>query len=177
MRTSGAYEEFAQAASTGTDFAFLNRHAENAWVIVELLFRKANECVEILTGTLNPAIYGDERVINSAVAFLERCRDPIPFQPSLFILVENEGDWVNHPLILRTVSTFPQKLEVRQVPSKIKNTYPFHFMLADKKHFRCKKSREFPEAVVKFNTPDTGETLHQLFQQVRLKSEIIQLGA
>jgi len=185
MGASGAYDaelesyrELARTRASETDGeAFLNRHAEHAWIIVELLFRKATESVEILSGSLNPSIYGDERVIASAMGFLDRCLEPVPFQPSLFVLVENNGDWPTHPLISRVLNYFPTKLEVRRVPPEVRNAYDFHFMLADKRHFRCKKSRQLPEAVVRFNSTETGESLHNLFQQVRMASEIIQLGA
>ena len=173
-----SYEEFARAAAAeSAPGAFLNRRAEHAWVIADLLFKKANQRVEILTGAQNPRIYADERVVESAHAFLERCATPEPFEPSLFILVENSGDWPVHPLISRVLNSCPTKLEVRRVPPEIKTTYDFHFMVVDGKHFRCKRFRDSPEAFIQFNAADTGETLHQLFEQIRLKSNIVDLGA
>jgi hypothetical protein len=173
-----SYAQFARAAAAQEGPAtFLNRHAEHGWIIADLLFTKANSCVEILSGTLNPEIYGDDRVVRSAISFLDRCPIPTPFEPSLLILVERSGDWNSHPLISRVVATFPRKLEVRYVPEEIRSTYQFHFMLSDEKHFRCKLFRESREAFIEFNSVGTGDSLHKLFQQIRLKSNIVDLGA
>lgn len=171
-----SYQQFAQAAAAqeSASEAFLNRHVEHAWVIIDLLFRKADRRVEILTGGLNPAIYGDARVVESAIAFLDRSWAPSPAEQNLVILLEKDTDCADHPLISRA-RAYREQIEIRRVPETMRDTYPFHFVIADSKHYRCKKLRGLPEAVVQFNAPETAETLHQLFAQIRDQSRIIPL--
>jgi hypothetical protein len=164
------------AASADSSEVFLNRYVEHAAIIVEFLFRKALERVEILTGRLNPVVYGNAEVVRAAIAFLDRAWGPAPSEPALYVLVEDHIEpWSTPLLVAAREAGFLAQTEVRRVPEPIKDSYPFHFMVPDRKHYRCKKSRGVPEAVAQFNEPKMGGTLHSLFDKIRTQSHTLPL--
>jgi hypothetical protein len=178
-RDLDAYRKYvADAAEVIPGEVFLNRYVEHAAIIVEYLFRKAQDTVEILTGRLNPAIYGTHDTVRAAIDFLDRtARRESHQEPRLYILTEDGIDQHTHPLLLRARETqFLKQIELRQVPDTIKSTYNFHFTVADNMHYRCKESRGIQEAVVQFNSPDAGLRLHSEFRRVHELSELIALA-
>ena len=174
-RDVDSYREYvSRAASEQPCEVFLNRYIEHAAIIVEFLFRSANDRVEILSGKLNPVIYGDTGVVRAAIDFLDRVAGRS--EPGLYILIEDEIDDKSHPLLARArESKFLAHIELRRVRENVKSTYSCHFAVADEKHYRYKKSRGLPEAVVQFHATEAGATLHSIFQQIRDRSDIIPL--
>jgi hypothetical protein len=173
------YREYVRAAAEAEPCeVFLNRYVRHAAIIVEYLFRKAEFSVEILTGRLNPAIYGDHSTVRAAIDFLDRtARVENSAGQRLCILTEDGVDQNAHPLFVRArESHFSRLIELRRVPDAVKLIYNFHFAVADQKHYRCKESRGIEEAVVQFNAPDVGMSLHANFQKVRALSELILLA-
>jgi hypothetical protein len=169
-----AYREYvADRAEKEPYEVFLNRYPEHAAVIIEFLFRKANQKVEILTGKLSPKIYGDPDTVRAAINFLDRTAKLAQSAgPRLCILTEDEISPESHPLFVRArESKFLALIALRHVPTIIKHTYQFHFTIADSKHYRCKEVRRLPEAVVQFNAPDAGANLHSIFEKVFERSE------
>ena len=72
-----------------------NGSMEHASVVVETLFSTAQEQVSILTGSLNPRIYGRERVVAEAKLYLA-----VSHTNRLRIMLESDSeiDRQRHPL-------------------------------------------------------------------------------
>jgi hypothetical protein len=174
-RALNDYRQYVKGkAEAGRSEVFLNRNIEHAAIIVEFLIALAQERVEILSAELNRHIYGDPQVIHEVSSFLDRTWTPFFSVPTLSILVENTSGLNGHPLLARLGNAFSLgQAELRRVPEAVKDTYPFHFIVTDGKHYRCNTSRELSEAVVQFNAPETGEKFHSIFQNIRPLSDVI----
>jgi hypothetical protein len=138
------YREYVEAAASAERCeVFLNRYVAHAAIIVEYLFRNAQFSVEILTGRLNPAIYGDHSTVRAAIDFLDRTANlDNSTGHKLCILTEEGVDQNTHPLFIRARdSHFAKLIELRRVPDTVKHTFNFHFALADNMHYRCKEPR------------------------------------
>jgi hypothetical protein len=157
-----SYRDFVETRTredAGTQ-AFLSRTPLHASVIFEYLFLRSKKSMEILTGSLNPEIYGTAEVVQSAINFLSKNSGA-----SISILCEAHIDAQSHPLLKAIIENgLDEKLFLFRVPKEKLSEYTYHFALGDQKHFRFQNSRDVPDAVVQFNDPQNGAMVHQLFE-------------
>ena len=66
MNLTGYRQRIRTLARRRDGQAIYNATVEHATIIVEHLFSNAGESVDILTGSLNPRVYGRDRVIEEA---------------------------------------------------------------------------------------------------------------
>jgi len=77
--------------------AIYNATVEHATIVVEHLFSNAGESVDILTGSLNPRVYGRDPVIKEAQLFLLTSQ-----QNRIRIILEEDAEGIRmmHPLLM-----------------------------------------------------------------------------
>lgn len=166
------YRNYVQKVADAEDVQELifNRTKQHAAVIIEIMFAKAQETIQILTGALMPAVYGTEDVIKLAKKFLERP------QSEIRIIAETPIDLQTHPLFaaLRTQNLL-NKVQLWQAPPDVVSTYPHHFIVVDGRHFRYEKSRDAHEAFIQFGTTEVGSKLKQTFADLEQRSKKVSL--
>jgi hypothetical protein len=166
LRTYRAFLDAVSAKTPGEPF--ITRSAKHAAVVVSFLFRRAERTVEILTSHLDREIYGDPDVIMEAQSFLSRSKAAHDDQPNIYILHEDPIRFHDHPLVraISKIRGWENEIVFREVPSAVSQSYTFHFMLSDQKHFMFRQDRASPEALVQFNEPDFGQQLHRSFRKI-----------
>jgi hypothetical protein len=152
----------AASSANGKDVV-LNRTAEHASVIVEFLFGSASSRVQILTTSLDDKAYGTPGVINTAIAFLQKNRDS-----AIDILSEGTIDCAENKLIraIRAAGHLHQ-VTVTPVPRAVRDTYSYHVIIADSRHFRYQKDRMRFDASVQFGNDELGAKLSARFDQIK----------
>lgn len=150
------YRDFvAKVAEAADGKTILNRSAQHAAVIVEFLFRKAEREMKIATGELHPIVYGVPGVIEAALSFLRK-------NASAHIEIKSERsiDRATHPLL----SAIDAAGYADRVTITVANErFPFHFALADGKHFRFERTPPGYEAVVQFGGAKFGSRLAEFY--------------
>jgi len=157
------YRKFVEtivAAEKPSDL-FLNRTLDHAAVIVEFLLRSAKETVAILSGGLNPLVYGNPDVIAASKYYLDNTHG------TFSILVEDEIDFGSHVLLREIARPQGNRVDVRKVPEDFSKLYPCHFAVVDSASFRYENSKNLPEAIVQFFSPATGKSLMAQFETIR----------
>lgn len=114
----------------------------------------------ILTGKLNPRVYGRDDVIMQAKLFLasdagNRMR---------IILEENKPENRKlHPL-LQGLSSY-EGFSVRYAPSSLQDSYGFHFVAADNDCYRFKRDKTESSAIAAFGDIERGPILTEFFEK------------
>jgi hypothetical protein len=164
------YRDFVQRIADGEwpSETILNRSSDHAAVIVENLFRKAHETVEIVTSELKTEVYGLPAVISAAVAFLRRNEGA-----AIRILSEKQLDRATHPFFVAIAidgEHLGDQVSVRAVDAKARQTYKFNFAVADAKSYRFEESRDSFEAIVGFGHEKFATRLHNVFDVLAITS-------
>lgn len=135
-----------------------NASMEHASVVVQTLFSTAQESLSILTGSLNPRVYGREAVVTEAKLFLT-----ISHRNSLRIILENDSeiDRRRHPLLI-ACSNFTN-IELRVAPPEVQDRYDFHFLVADADCYRLEGDKNRPLATARFGDAEGAENLNRIF--------------
>lgn len=165
-----SYREYVRTVADGEwpSDLILNRSAGHAGIIIENLFRKAIASVEILTGRLNRDVYGVPEVVAAAENFLRTRSDA-----KIHILSEEAIDRNRHPLLARLVQVgLSDRVEISVVPESVRETFSFHFAVADGACFRFEESRDKFDAVVQFGEPEVGRRLHEKFIELAHESSV-----
>jgi hypothetical protein len=163
-RLMNEYREFVARVSDSPwpSETIANRSWEHASVIIEFLFRKAENSVEILTSKLTESVYGCTPLIESAKEFLQT--HPIA---TIRILSENNLDRENHPFLREMdAGGFAERVVLKFISDDIRIRYKFNFAVADGKSFRFEDSRDSFEAVVGFGHDKVASRLHTIFMQL-----------
>lgn len=160
-------EACAHAVGGPSELLF-NRSADHATIIVENLFASAQKEVNILTGSLDPEVYGTASAVDAAIGFLGR-------SPSTRIRIALEKpadlDWNSHKLLARfRECNLLDRVDIRVVPKEVSEGYIYHFAVADEQSYRLEADRDKLEAVVQFRNPVAGRSLSERFQQIWLQS-------
>jgi len=162
------YREFVERIADGgwPSETILNRSSDHAAVILENLFRKAVDSVEILTSELKTDVYGIPGVIRSALGFLQQNDNA-----RIYILTESTIDRTVHPF-LQTIddSGLGDRVSIRLVDPAAKAGYKFNFAVADGRSFRFEESRESFEAIVGFGHDKFANRLHVIFDALSASS-------
>ncbi len=144
-------------AESRTGEAIYNGSVEHAIIVIETLFRYAKQTVQILTGSLNPLVYGPMEVVVAAHGFLtEPDRtvevvledDPIPGNPFIAMLGEL------------------QNLHMRRLRRAGGVVYGCHFVLADGDCYRFEQDKSKVSAVAAFGDREGGEVIAGAFDHV-----------
>lgn len=141
--------------------AIYNATVEHATIIVEHLFSNAGESVDILTGSLNPRVYGRDRVIEEAQLFLLTSREN-----RIRIILEEDLEDVRmmHPLL---VALRPYKnVDVKYASDDIRRHYDFHLIVTGNDHYRFEPDKSSPAAVAAFGDPAGGRNLRSVYSTI-----------
>ena len=122
-----------------------NASVDSASVVIENLFKSANRKIDILSGDLNPRVYGRSEVVEEAMLFL--ISNP---EHRIRVLLEKDLAAVRklHPFF-KMFSEFGN-VELRIAPSELQKKYTFHFVVVDKDCYRFESNKELPAATVAF---------------------------
>jgi hypothetical protein len=144
----------------------LNRSPEHATVIASVLFDRAIDHVEILTGNLRDDIFGTEEVTAAAINFLKK---------SASSKIEVIADTPNTITECAFIKAVPNNLRCRISLATTEEKKPFRFMVADARSYRFQGDAETPEAIVQFGSKETGKKLHDIFVQANARAKHIAL--
>jgi hypothetical protein len=155
----------AEVANAADRRVIINRNPNHAGVIIEQLFRKAELEIDILTGGLYVPTYGLDPVINSATDFLRNHQ-----AARINILSEAPID-PKHPLLgsLRGANLF-HRVRLAVIEPRVKERHPYHFALADGRHFRLQTAPGSLGAVVQFGEEKIGGQLRAIFAELQQDS-------
>lgn len=157
---------FSAAEQRDGSEPIFNGTLEHASVVMEAMFKHANERISILTGWLNPDVYAQLHVLVAArdfVLYHERAK--------VEILIEEYDEWmINvHPLILvlnRVAGERTDAIQVKGVPRSVVDSYNYHFMVMDDDCFRYEDDRNKPAAIALFGNRDSAMHLRGIFDVI-----------
>lgn len=157
---------FAAAERRDGQEPIFNGSFEHASVVMEAMFKHANESINILTGWLNPEVYAQHSVVVAA-------RDFMLYHESaqVRILIEDHAEWMIkvHPLILVLNEVAEQTnnaIQIKGVPTSVVDSYNYHFTVMDSDCFRYEDDRSKPAAVAVFGNHDTATHLSSIFDAI-----------
>ncbi|MBA86310.1 DUF7931 domain-containing protein [Thalassobius sp. S69A] len=142
-----------------------NGSLEHAAILAENLFKFSEKEVCVLSGSLNPRVFGNRRVLDRAAEFLGKAGC------SVQILIErsDDVDWEDHPFVQKFKSS--SDLEVRTLqPDQIENL-PFHFIVADSDSYRFEKDKGTSQAIGAFGDSEGGARLKGIFSELWQEAE------
>lgn len=147
-----------------------NASMEHASVVVETLFSTAQKQLSILTGTLNPRVYGREAVVTEARLFLAASH-----RNSLRIILESDSsiDRCRHPLFI-ACSDFTN-IELRVASPELQERYDFHFLVADEDCYRLENDKNRPLATAHFGDAEGAKNLNRIFDILWESSDSIRV--
>ena len=157
-------ERVRSAAEAKTGEPVYNGSLAHAAVLAETMFGYAQNEILILSGELNPRVYGRADVVEQARLFLA---DP---EHKVRVLVETPDSLhsENHPLM--TVLGDKENAEVRAVPRDLQEKYEFHFMVMDGDSYRFEKDKREPIAIAAFGDEIGGANIKGIFDTLWSKS-------
>ncbi|MER9216018.1 hypothetical protein NKI54_28905 [Mesorhizobium sp. M0663] len=137
-----------------------NGSQDHASAIVEAMFEHANESVSILSGKLNPRVYGQSEVIEQASLFLA---EP---DHKLRVLVEDgsESSIQDHPFFEKFIAY--KNVEVREVPAAYQDLYKFHFLVMDSDSYRFEADKSECVAVAVFGDKAGAKNIANIFESL-----------
>ena len=139
-----------------------NGSTADAATVMEAMFRHARESVSILTGSLNPRVYGTVEVVRNARNFLSD-----PDHRLRIILEENdEQERSLNPFFAIVLRDASENAEVRYAPSELQRRYDFHFSLMDHDSYRFEEDRRKPAAIAVFGNRDNAANLESVFDKM-----------
>ena len=135
----------------------LNASLGHAAVVIERIMANACTSVSILSGSLDPRVYGRSRVLRETMQFLDRehCQ--------MRIILEGK-----HPDVLRQ-NAFLERFKdhagvsVRFMPEREQARYSFHFVVADGESYRIEVDKSRSSAVVAFGHLEGALNLERVF--------------
>ena len=135
-----------------------NSTAERASIAIERLFLSAERTIDILTGTLNPRVYGRDPVIKEARLFLLTS----PESRIRIILEEDSSDIrMRHPLLV-ALREF-ENVAVRFADESVQSRYGFHFIVTDNDTYRFESYKDRPAAIASFGHCEGGQNLRKAY--------------
>ena len=139
-----------------------NESVDHAAVVVEYLFASAAESVDILTGNLNPRVYGRAAVVREAEFFLLMS----PKSKIRIIMEEDPGELKErHPLLV-ALGGFKDRVKLRIAPDIVRRRYDFHFIVTDNDNYRFESDKKQPAAIAAFGHPQGGRNLRSQYSTI-----------
>lgn len=129
---------FAEERNGG---AVYNGSIEHAIIVIETLFRFATSKVQILTGFLNPIVYGTAEVVVAAHRFLSDPRSTVD-------IIMDSPPLPNNPFIDSFLKL--PNFRLRRLRDDGTIMYNCHFMLADNDCYRFEEDKSKISAVAAF---------------------------
>lgn len=149
-----------------------NRSPLHAAVLLKQLIWHARQDIRILSGYLNPSVYGRPDVVSIATDFMTRKHGRatilLDWHPDGCSLDQRASFLETHPLLsaMRAAASSPEQLRVWSVPEPVAALYSFHFMVADRASFRFEQDRKKFDAVAQFGNPSLGDKFVQRFEEI-----------
>ncbi len=142
-----------------------NDTLDHAAVIMQNMFSYAGESVRILTGSLNPDVYGRAEIVEEARHFLRKSNDR-----EIYILFEDkeatEDRWRKQHSFLSGLMDYSRQIHLRFVPDEWQETYDFHFVVMDDDSYRFEPDKTMFRAVAAFGDRPGGSNLRGLFDRL-----------
>lgn len=142
------YREYVRTIAAVADGKEIiqNKTPAHAGVLIAALFDKAEQEVLIVSGSLDGRAYGTDEAVVAASNFLSRndaqlsivIEQPVTFAENRFLSLLRD---------LQLIGT--NRVILRRTPQRA----PFHFLLADGKHFRFEADPTKHEAIAQFGAP------------------------
>ena len=150
-------------AEQKTGEAIYNGSIEHASIVMEALFGYAEKTVKILTGFLNPAVYGSVEVVIAAHRFLsDRSRQ-------VEILLEDPSLNSLNPFFAMLGDH--KNLIVKRTSQHIYTDFSCHCAIADADGYRFEADKSKPFAVAAFGDAQGGKVLTEVFSDLWKSSE------
>lgn len=135
-----------------------NATVEHASIVIQHLFSSAERSIDILTGTLNPRVYGRDPVIKEAQLFMLTSPD----SRIRIILEEDSSDIrMRHPLLV-ALGEF-KNVAVKFADQGVRSRYGFHFMVTDNDNYRFESDKERPAAIASFGHTEGSKNLRDAY--------------
>ena len=136
---------------------FFNASLGHAAVIVERIMADACTSVSILSGSLEPRVYGRSRVLRETMKFLDRRHC------AMRIILEGEyPDVLRDNAFLERFTDHPS-VSLRFMPEREQARYKFHFLVADGESYRIEADKTKSSAVVAFGHLQGASNLERIF--------------
>jgi hypothetical protein len=152
-------EAVALAATTKLDSRFSNKGSDHAKVVMQYIFRSADNCVRWYSGRIASDFLLSHELKNAVTDYLNKDGS------KLIIIAEKKAD----PESLIFLQLFKSKVEIHflsELDLKPKISLPGHFIVADDISFRLETNDATREAIVNFNEPAIARRLITLFDNV-----------
>lgn len=135
-----------------------NASIDHASLVIENLFKSARRKIDILSGDLNPRVYGRNEVIQEAMLFL--ISNP---EHRIRVLLEKDHADVRkmHPFF-KAFSGFAN-MKLRIAPSELQKMYTFHFVVVDEDCYRFEGDKNLPAATVAFGDRNGARNLSGIY--------------
>ena len=141
-----------------TGEAIYNGSIEHASIVMEALFAYAKRTVRILTGILNPAVYGSVEVMLAAHSFLSAPSSRIE------ILLEDPSVKPLNPFF--SILGNRNNLLIKCMPQHVRTSYRCHCAIADADGYRFEADKSKPFAVAAFGDAEGGKVLTEVFSEL-----------
>lgn len=145
---------------------FFNDSLEYAASVVEHILAGARWSVSILTGNLNPQVYGSRIVLEKAQQFLQVSGRTAG---RIRIIMEDISKYTDNPFLIKLGFFQRQEIspiEVRTVSSDVRDRYGFHLLMTDNDSYRFEPDKSNLEAVVSFGDNDGAIHLGNVFNRI-----------
>lgn len=135
-----------------------NATVDRTSIVIESLLSNARYSVDILTGTLDPNVYGRDPVIKEAQFFL--LTSP---ENRIRIILEEDSPSVRmlHPLLV-ALKRF-KNVDVKLATEGVQRRYGYHFIVTDNDNYRFESDKRKPAAVACFGHAEGGESLRTAY--------------
>ncbi len=156
-----SYRQLVKKLATERDGTpVYNGSLDHAAIIVENMFANAQSYIGILTGKLNPRVYGVEEVVEQARLFLAEPNH------KLEILLEDKGAAVtrDHPFYAAFLDF--SNVSIRTVPPEMSTLFDFHLLVMDNDSYRFESDKRQSAAVADFGDVTGGKNLRDIFDQL-----------
>lgn len=136
-----------------------NASIEHARVVIETICLYTDGEMKILSGSLNPKVYGGYEVVSAALAYLRRSGS------TMKILLEEKEPIVYQDNPFVHLLSMTNKVEFRFVPDNQQKRYKFHFLVSGCDSYRYEKNRDAPAAIGAFGHTVGGKVLCDVFDE------------
>ena len=134
-----------------------NASLGHAAVVIERIMANACTSVSILSGSLDPRVYGRSRVLKETMQFLNREHCELRI-----ILEGKHPEALKHNAFLERFKDHA-RVSLRFMPEREQARYNFHFVVADGESYRIEADKSKVSAVVAFGHLQGALNLERVF--------------
>lgn len=149
--------EVRRLARERTGEPIFNSSPDHAQIVIQNIFRSANESVNILSGDLTPRVYGRDMVVSEASLFLASSH-----RNRIEIILERDSieDRRLNPLLQEIAKS--KNVELRIAPEETQKLYNFHYIVTDNDCYRYEPDRKYAVAIAAFGHATGGRRLQNI---------------